>query len=183
MISPAATATTELTWRELAWRRQARQVALATAGAVLGLGLSGCMGATPVPMGGLNRQLEQAGNNRNPSLAGRWLALINGRGGRDQVLLLDLDQQRPVPVPGLNRPDALPISVSVDVSGDRIVLIRQLEGRSELVLYRRSLQSLQPIAMAPPAVPVAVQLRADGRELALQVSRDGLWQVDLIQLP
>ena len=127
MISPAATATTELAWRELAWRRQARQVALATAGAVLGLGLSGCMGATPVPMGGL--------------------------------------------------------SVSVDASGDRIVLIRQLEGRSELVLYRRSLQSLQPIAMAPPAVPVAVQLRADGRELALQVSRDGLWQVDLIQLP
>jgi hypothetical protein len=27
-----------------------------------------------------------------------------------------------------------------------------------------------------------VSLRADGRELAVQVSRNGLWQVDLIQL-
>jgi hypothetical protein len=35
----------------------------------------------------------------------------------------------------------------------------------------------------PPGVPLAVQLRADGRELAVQVSRNGLWQVDLIQIP
>jgi hypothetical protein len=37
--------------------------------------------------------------------------------------------------------------------------------------------------MAPAGVPRQVQIRADGRELAVQVSRSGLWQVDLIQLP
>ncbi|MCS5707201.1 hypothetical protein NZK27_13505 [Synechococcus sp. FGCU-3] len=145
--------------------------------------LGGCSGAMPVPLPALNRQLEQAGTSREPALADRWMALISGRGGREQVLLLDLQRQLPVPLPGLNRPDAQPLSVAVDDSGDRITVVRQLEGRTELVLYRRSLASLQVIPMVPAGVPHQVSLRADGRELAVQVSRNGLWQVDLIRLP
>ena len=149
------------------------------------LALTGCLGGVPVPESGLNRQLEQAGSNRRPSLAGRWLALINAPpgDGRERVVLLDLERRLPVPLPGLNRPDAQPLSVSVDGSGERLALVRHLEGRTELVLYRRSLRSLQPIPIAPSGVPLAVQLRADGRELAVQLSRNGLWQVDLIRIP
>ncbi|MEB3276042.1 MAG: hypothetical protein VKM92_03645 [Cyanobacteriota bacterium] len=145
--------------------------------------LAGCLGTMPVPLAGLNRQLEQAGGHRDPALGDGWLAVIEQRGGRQQVVLIDLRQQRPVAVPGLNRPDALPISVGVDGRGERLALVRQLEGRSEVVLYRRSLMSLQPIAMGPGAIPTAVQLRADGRQLAVQVSRQGLWQIDLLDLP
>ena len=145
--------------------------------------LSGCMGSMPLPIGPLNRQLESLGANRDPSLSGRWLALISGKGGREQVLLVDLERQQPLPLPGLNRADAQPLSVSVDGAGDRIALVRQLEGRTELVLYRRSLQSLQPIAMVPSGVPRQVQLQADGRQMAVQVSRAGLWQVDLVKIP
>lgn len=154
-------------------------------GAALGITLllGGCMGSMPVPMGGLNQQLEQAGGNRNPALGVGWLALIQQRGSRQQVVLLDLKRQLPVPLPGLNRADALPISVSVDGSGERLALVRQLEGRSEVVLYRRALMSLQPIAMGPAAIPTAVQIRADGRQLAVEVSRDGQWQIDLVDLP
>ena len=145
--------------------------------------LSGCMGSMPLPIGPLNRQLESLGANRDPSLSGRWMALISGKGGREQVLLVDLERQQPLPLPGLNRADAQPLSVSVDGAGDRIALVRQLEGRTELVLYRRSLQSLQPIAMVPSGVPRQVQLQADGRQMAVQVSRAGLWQVDLVKIP
>jgi Tol biopolymer transport system component len=145
--------------------------------------LSGCMGAMPLPIGPLNRQLESLGANRDPSLSSRWLALISGKGGREQVLLVDLERQQPLPLPGLNRADAQPLSVSVDGAGERIALVRQLEGRTELVLYRRSLQSLQPIAMVPSGVPRQVQLQADGRQMAVQVSRAGLWQVDLVRIP
>jgi hypothetical protein len=145
--------------------------------------LMGCMGAMPIPRSALNHQLEQAGGNRDPSLGQRWLALIQQRGGREQVQLLDLQRQLPVPLPGLNRPDALPISISTDANGERLALVRQLGGRSEVVLYRRSLQSLQPIAMAPDSIPTLVNLRADGRQLAVQVSRNGLWQIDLVDLP
>ncbi|MFM1812037.1 MAG: hypothetical protein RLZZ336_975 [Cyanobacteriota bacterium] len=137
----------------------------------------------PVPRAGLNRQLEQAGGHRDPALGLRWLALIQQRGGREQVQLLDLERQLPVPLPGLNRADALPISVSTDATGERLALVRQLEGRSEVVLYRRGLQSLQLIPMAADSIPTQVSLRADGRQLAVQVSRNGLWQIDLVDLP
>lgn len=151
--------------------------------ALLAAGLTGCIGPMPTPVVGLNRQLEMAGGNRDPSLSNRWLALINGRGGREQVLLVDLERQKPVPLIGLNRGDAQPLGVSVDNSGERIALVRQLDGHTELVLYRRSLMSLESIPMQPPGVPRGVSLRADGRELAVEVSRGGTWQIDLISLP
>ena len=137
----------------------------------------------PQPLAPLNSRLEAIGANRDPALSGRWLALISGRGGREQVMLLDLERQQPIDLPGLNRADAQPVSVSVDAAGERIALVRQLEGRTELVLYRRSAQSLQPIPMAPSGVPRQVQLQADGRQLAVQVSRGGIWQVDMVQIP
>ncbi|SBO44684.1 hypothetical protein [Cyanobium sp. NIES-981] len=147
--------------------------------------LAGCLGLgnQPRPDGALSRQLAQLGSQRDPSLGDTWLALINGSGGRERVILIDLRNRRPVALPGLNRPDAQPISVSVDSRGDQLALVRQLEGRTELVLYRRSSQGLRPIPMVPAGVPRQVQVRADGRQLAVQVSRNGLWQIDLIPLP
>lgn len=158
---------------------------LAVAVALLGSAtlLAGCMSSLPPPLAGLNRQLELSGGNREPALGDRWLALIQQRGGREQVVLLDLQRQLPVPLPGLNRIDALPISVSVDAAGERLALVRQLDGRSELVFYRRPLQSLQLLPMAGDTIATAVNLRADGRQVAVQVSREGRWQIDLIDLP
>ena len=159
--------------------------AVPVTGVLVGLGLllAGCGAGMPMPLPALNRQLQQAGSSREPALSDQWLALIVGRGGREQVVLVDLQRQAPVPLPNLNRGDSQPLSVAVDASGERLVLVRQLEGRTELVLYRRSLASLQLIPMLPPGVPQQVSLRADGRELAVQVGRNGLWQVDLIPLP
>ncbi|MBC1261887.1 hypothetical protein FQK07_11550 [Synechococcus sp. BSF8S] len=146
--------------------------------------LLGACGGTPLrPLPAINQRLEQTGSSREPSLSGRWLALISGRNGRERVELVDLELNRPVPLPGLNRPDAQPLSVSVDAAGERVALVRQRDGRTELALYRRSRQSLQPLPLEPPGVPRQVQLSADGRVLAVQVSRGGLWQVDLIELP
>jgi hypothetical protein len=145
--------------------------------------LSGCLGPMPRPLGGLNRRLAQQGSQREPSLSGRWLALVANRQGRDAVELVDVERQRPVPIPGLNRPDALPLSVSVSGDGDRLVVVRQVEGRTELVLHRRALMSSETIPMVPAGVPRRAALRADGREIAVEVSRGGVVQVDLIAVP
>lgn len=152
----------------------------------MGLGmamlLSSCMGTMPMPLGVLNSQLAQQGSHRDPSLSGPWLALIANRNGRDQVELVDVERQRPVPLPGLNRPDAVPMSVSVDGSGERLTVVRQVAGQTELVLYRRGVLSSEIIAMVPAGVPRRASLRADGREIAVEVSRNGQVQVDLIQV-
>ena len=47
----------------------------------------------PQPLAPLNSRLEAIGANRDPALSGRWLALISGRDGREQVLMLDLERQ------------------------------------------------------------------------------------------
>ena len=63
------------------------------------------------------------------------------------------------------------------------VTLKPVYDRTELVLYRRSLMAVQPIAITPAGVPRQVSLSADGRVLAVEVSRGGLWQVDLLELP
>jgi hypothetical protein len=150
---------------------------------LLGLPLAGCMGSPLRPLVGLNQQLGRVGSSQEPALSGDWLALLAGRQGRLQVQLLDLGRGLPVPLPGLNRPDSQPISVAVDQQGERLAVVRQREGRTELLLYRRSLQLAQPIAIEPAGVPRRLSLSADGRLLALEVGRNGLWQIDLLELP
>ncbi|MGB5136266.1 MAG: hypothetical protein WBN89_13935 [Prochlorococcaceae cyanobacterium] len=143
----------------------------------------GCGGGQPVPLAALNRALEQDSSSREPSLSGRWLAVISARQGRERVQLVDVDRGVQLPLPGLNRPDAQPLSVSVDVAGERLAVVRQLQGRTELVLYQRSLGSVRLLPITPAGVPRRVHLRADGRQLAVEVSRNGVWQIDLISLP
>lgn len=152
--------------------------------ALLLLLLGGCGAGGVRPLPGLNQQLAKLNNGKSPAIAGPWLAFLASRSaGRLQVQLIDLDRSAPVPLPGLNRPDAQPISVAVDQSGEQLAVVRQREGRTELVLYRRLLQSSQPIPMDPAGVPRSVSFSANGRVLAVEVSRGGLWQIDLLELP
>jgi len=50
-------------------------------------------------------------------------------------------------------------------------------------LYRRNSETVQNLPLDPPGVPRSVSLDARGRQLAVQVSRNGRWDVDLIRLP
>ena len=144
----------------------------------------GCSGPRPKPIPELNGLLRQAvSGRREPSLSQRWLASLSQRSGREQVELIDLNSRRPVPLPGLNRADALPISVSVSADGERLAVVQQREARTELLLYRRSVGTVQRLPLEPPGVPRTVSLNGNGRRLAVQVSRNGRWSVDLIRLP
>lgn len=146
--------------------------------------LIGCSGERAQPINDLNALLRQStSSRREPALGVRWLASLSRRQGRERVELIDLNAGRPVPLPGLNRNDAQPISVAVSADGRRLAVVRQRGGRTELVLYRRTTESVQPLPLDPPGVPRAVSLDAEGRQLAVQVSRNGRWEVDLIRLP
>ena len=152
-------------------------------GGALALLLTGCQAGLR-PIAALNQPLGALGDSQSPSLNSNWLALISSRpGSRAQVQLIDRLRNAPVPLPGLNRPDSLPISVAVDQRGERLALVRQRDDRSELVIHRRSLQASQVVPIEPAGVPQRVSLSADGRVLAVEVSRGGLWQVDLLELP
>ena len=64
------------------------------------LTLTGCLAPTARPLPGLDRSIARAGSGREASLGEHVLALIQGRGGREQVLLIDLQRGLPLPLPG-----------------------------------------------------------------------------------
>ena len=146
--------------------------------------LIGCGASKPTPTPQLNALLRQSvSSRRNPALGQRWLVSIVRRNNRERVELTDLARRVQVPLPGLNRLDSQPISVSINATGERIALVSQREDRTEVVLYRRTTNALQRIPLEPPGVPRAVSLDGAGRLLAVQVSRNGRWDVSLIPLP
>ena len=160
-------------------RQRPRLIAL-----IVGLCLMGCGNSGLRPQPGISRALQRSADSRRwPSMGNRWLASIASRNGRERVELVDLRNGQPVPLPGINQADAQPISVSVSADGNRIALIRSREGRTELALYRRSVGILQRLPLEPAGVPREVSLDGSGRLLAVQVSRQGRWDVDLIRLP
>ena len=146
--------------------------------------IAGCSSDRPRPRPELNGLLRQSvSSRRDPALAQVSLASLGTRGGRERIELIDLRTRRLVPFPGLNRADAQPISLSVSGDGGRIAVVQQREDRTELFLYRRNAAALQRLPLDPPGVPRSVSLDGSGRLLAVQVSRNGRWDVDLIRLP
>ena len=151
---------------------------------LLGLCLMGCGPSGLRPERGISSALQRSSDSRRwPSMGNRWLASIASRNGRERVELVDLRNGQPLPLPGINQADAQPISVSVSANGNRIALIRSRDGRTELMLYRRGIGILQRLPIEPAGVPRQVSLDGSGRLLAVQVSRQGRWDVDLIRLP
>ena len=136
------------------------------------------------PMTRVGASLRRSAESRRlPSMGQRWLASLASRNGRERVELIDLDNDTPVPLTGINQADSQTISLSVSGDGQRIALVRQREERTELMLYRRTASALQRLPINPPGVPRSVSLNGNGRLLAVQVSRKGRWDVDLIRLP
>ena len=136
------------------------------------------------PMTRVGASLRRSAESRRlPSMGQRWLASLASRNGRERVELIDLINDTPVPLTGINQADSQTISLSVSGDGQRIALVRQREERTELMLYRRTASALQRLPINPPGVPRSVSLNGNGRLLAVQVSRKGRWDVDLIRLP
>ena len=136
------------------------------------------------PMSRVGASLRRSAESRRlPSMGQRWLASLANRNGRERVELIDLSNDTPVPLNGIHQADSQTISLSVSGDGQRIALVRQREERTELMLYRRNVSALQRLPINPPGVPRSVSLDGNGRLLAVQVSRRGRWDVDLIRLP
>ena len=148
------------------------------------LSLAACSEGDLRPLHGVNGSLERTSEARRaPALGQGRLASLASRNGRERIELLDLRDRAPIPTPGLNRADAQPVSISISGDGERVTVVQQRDGRTELMLYRRSVSALQRIEISPAGVPRQVSLDGDGRTMAVQISRNGRWDVDIIQLP
>jgi len=150
---------------------------------VLLVGLGGCLRGDIRPMYRLNDALFQSSNSyREPSLANQWLVSLANYQGKDRIEMINILNRTRVSLPGLNRADSQPISVSVSANGERLALVRQRADKTELLVYRRKLGTLQRIELTPKGIPRRVSLNSTGRVLAVQVSRQGRWDIEVIRL-
>ena len=147
---------------------------------LLGIILAGCSSSGLRPQPGLNAALQRsADSRREPALGQRWLVSIASRNGRERIELVDLRTRQPVPLPGLNQAGSQPVSVSVSGNGERIAFVRTgMDAQSSCSTDEAA--ALQRVPIEPAGVPRQVSLDGEGRRLAVQVSREGRWDVDVI---
>jgi len=132
----------------------------------------------------LNSFLSQSFNNfREPSLGLNSLAILVNQNGREKIRLIDLKTRRVIALPGINRSDSQPISLSINSDGTRIAFISQREDQTELFVYRIKSARLQRLDLRPKGIPKRVSMNGSGSLLAVQVSRDGRWFIDFIKIP
>ena len=145
--------------------------------------LGGCLPGNIRSMPAFNEALFKFSSSyREPSLSNQWLVALTNSQGKDKIEMINIRSRTRVALPGINRADSQPISVSVSANGERLALIRQRADRTELFIYRRSVGTLQRIELNPKGIPRRVSLDSSGRVLAVQVSRDGRWDVEVIRL-
>ena len=145
--------------------------------------LGGCLQGNMRPMPTLNNALFQFSSSyREPSLSNQWLVALTNSQGKDKIEMINIRTRARIALPGINRADSQPISVSVSANGERLALVRQRADQTELLIYRRRVGTLQLIELIPKGVPRRVSLDSSGRVLAVQVSRDGKWDVEVIRL-
>ncbi len=143
----------------------------------------GCYQGDLKPLYGLNSiLLDLAKSNEEPSLGREWLVSLAVEKGKRKIQMIDIRSRRKIPLPGINRADAQPISVSVSANGNKLAFVRQIDGRTELMLYKRDSQILRRIEINPKGVPYRVSLDGKGKLLAVQISRKGKWDIDVIRL-
>ena len=135
------------------------------------------------PMYGFNNSIFQSSNSfREPSLGSKWLVALANYQGKDKIEMIDIKSNQRVPLPGLNRADSQPVTVGISANGERLAVIRQRADRTELLIYRRKVGSLQQIELNPKGIPRRVSLDSSGKILAVQVSREGRWNIEVIRL-
>ena len=146
--------------------------------------LAGCFQSNIRPISSFNDSIFKFSSSyREPSLGNQWLVALTNSKGKDMIEMINIRSRTRVALPGINRADSQPISVSVSANGERLALIRQRDDQTELFIYRRSVGTLQRIELTPKGIPRRVSLDSSGRVLAVQVSRDGRWDIDVIRLP
>ncbi len=147
------------------------------------LSISSCSKALLRPIPIINSLLlKTATTHREPSLGNDLLVTLANKQGKEIIELINIRNGKKIALPGANKFDAQVISISINSDGERMALIRQRGSKTELLIYRRRLGTIQKLEIIPQGVPKQVSIDAEGRVLAVQVSRNGRWDIDLIQI-
>ena len=142
------------------------------------LALMGCNGRQERAGGALFSSSQQA-----PALSGsgEWLAVVGDRRGRPTVQLRRLSDGSVVSVPQLSRhqPHSSP---SLSWNARYLAVITQRGRRRLAVVTDRLNGRMHPLPLPGGRDPVLLSLAPDAQQIALQVTDQGRWRVELLDL-
>ena len=135
------------------------------------------------PMHSFNNTLfNNSESYKEPDLGIEFLIAIGNRDGRDVIQMIEIRSRQRIPLPGINRSDSQPINLSISGNSEKIAFIRQRSGETELMVYNRRNNSLRRLEIIPKGVPHNLSMDGLGRFLAVQISREGKWDIDIFKL-
>jgi len=141
--------------------------------------LTGCE-QSPTPTGPV--ALESRFNDEQPALSGdgRFLAFVSNRDGTRSILLYDLREKRYVPLPRLNRRDAIAEFPSLSYTGRYIVYMASDSARPEIEIYDRATQQVQILTGGYRGWFRNPKVSSDGRYIVFETSRRGQWDIEML---
>lgn len=111
---------------------------------------------------------------------GRYLAFVSHRNGVQQLLLYDLEQQRFIPLPRLNRRETIAESPSLSYTGRYIAYITSDQGRPIVALYDRVVQQSQYLTQFYLGWVRHPSISPDGRYVVFESTSRGQWDVEVL---
>lgn len=120
--------------------------------------------------------------DEQPALSGNghFLAFVSNRDGRHHVWLYDLQQQRLISLPRLNRPDTVAESPSLSYTGRYITYITSEQGKPILILYDRATQQPQILNQWYQGWVRNSSISPDGRYVVFESSSRGQWDIEVL---
>ncbi len=163
---------------KLSWRFCLQQwLRLGVSLGVLSLATA-CSPGDIISSGSLNSRYT----DEQPALSGngRFLAFVSNRDGRHQIWLYDLEQQRLISLPRLNRLNTVSENPSLSYTGRYITYITTDRGKPILVLYDRITQQPQVMSQWYEGWVRNPSISPDGRYIVFESSSNGQWDIEIL---
>ncbi len=146
--------------------------------------LLGCYGLTFREMYRINSFLQKSFNNiQYPTLGVNFLGISSNHNGKEKIDLLDLQTMRRISMPGINRFDSTPISLSISANGSKLAFITKRDDQVQAFIYFRKTAKLQRLYLSSKGIPRRITMDGLGILLAVELSRNGRNFVEFVKIP
>ena len=119
---------------------------------------------------------------QTPKLLQNYLISIINFENNSRIQLIDIKRKKIIPLPAINTFNYQPINVSASLNAKKIVFIGKGSKDYKLFIYYRNSGFIRELSITPKGVPIRASISSSGEIVAIEVIRNELRGIDIIQL-